>query len=35
MKIKNNPLTWLILTAIVMLAFPWLTITFIKGDAGM
>ncbi len=35
MKIKNNPITWLILTAIVMLAFPWLTITFIKGDAGM
>ena len=35
MKIKNNPITWLILTAIVMLVFPWLTITFIKGDAGM
>ena len=35
MKIKNNPLTWLILTAIVMLVFPWLTYTFIKGDTGM
>ena len=35
MKIKNNLLTWLILTAIVMLVFPWLTYTFIKGDTGM
>lgn len=35
MKIKNNLLTWLILTAIMMLVFPWLTYTFIKGDTGM
>ena len=35
MKIKNNLLTWLILTAIVMLVFPRLTYTFIKGDTGM
>ena len=35
MKIKNNLLTWLILTANVMLVFPWLTYTFIKGDTGM
>ena len=35
MKIKNNFLTWLILTAIVMLVLPWLTFMFIKGDAGM
>ncbi len=35
MKIKNNSLTWLILTAIVMLVFPWLTYTFIKGMTGM
>ena len=35
MKIKNNLLTWLILTAVVMLVFPWLTYTFIKGDTGM
>ena len=26
---------WIIATAVIMLLFPWLTVTFIKGDGGM
>lgn len=26
---------WFIASAVVMLAFPWLTVSFVKGDAGM
>lgn len=32
---KNNFLTWLVLSAIVMLLLPWLAINFLKGDIGM
>lgn len=26
---------WIIASAVIMLAFPWLAVTFIKGDGGM
>ena len=26
---------WMLATAVIMLVFPWLTVTFIKGDGGM
>ena len=26
---------WIIASALIMLAFPWLAVTFIKGDGGM
>lgn len=32
---KKNIILWLVASAAVMLAFPWLTVTFVKGDAGM
>ena len=32
---KNKFVFWLVISAIVMLAFPWLIITFVKSDAGM
>lgn len=32
---KNKFVFWLVISAIVMLAFPWLVITFVKSDAGM
>ena len=32
---KKNIILWLAVSAVVMLAFPWLTVIFVKGDAGM
>mgnify|MGYP006968297011 FL=1 len=32
---KKNTILWLAASAVVMLAFPWLAVTFVKGDAGM
>ena len=32
---KKNIILWLAVSAVVMLAFPWLAVTFVKGDAGM
>lgn len=26
---------WIIASSVIMLAFPWLAVTFIKGDGGM
>ena len=33
--VKKNIILWMAASAVVMLAFPWLAATFIKGDAGM
>ena len=32
---KKNIILWLAVSAVVMLALPWLAVTFVKGDAGM
>ena len=32
---KKNIILWLAASAVVMLAFPWLAVTFVKGDVGM
>ena len=32
---KKNIILWMAALAVVMLAFPWLAVTFVKGDAGM
>ena len=32
---KKNTILWMAASAVVMLAFPWLAATFVKGDAGM
>ena len=32
---KKNIILWLVASAVVMLVFPWLAVTFVKGDAGM
>ena len=32
---KKNIILWLAASVAVMLAFPWLAVTFVKGDAGM
>ena len=32
---KKNIILWLAASALVMLAFPWLAVTFVRGDAGM
>ncbi len=32
---KKNTILWMAASAVVMLAFPWLAVTFVKGDAGM
>ena len=32
---KKNIILWMAASAAVMLAFPWLAVTFVKGDAGM
>ncbi|MDO4750042.1 MAG: hypothetical protein Q4A39_04285 [Eubacteriales bacterium] len=32
---KRKLTKWLILSAVIMLLFPWLAVTFVKGDAGM
>ena len=32
---KQNIVLWLVASAVVMLAFPWLAVTFVNGDAGM
>ena len=32
---KKNIILWLAASVVVMLAFPWLAVTFVKGDAGM
>ena len=32
---KKNIILWLAVSAVVMLMFPWLAVTFVKGDAGM
>ncbi|NBH86129.1 hypothetical protein D7X88_18180 [bacterium C-53] len=32
---KKNIILWVASLAVVMLAFPWLAVTFVKGDAGM
>ena len=32
---KKNIILWVAASAVVMLAFPWLAVTFVKGDAGM
>jgi len=33
--VKNKFIFWIVISAIIMFAFPWLTVTFIKGDASM
>lgn len=32
---KKNIILWLAVSAVVMLALPWLAVTFVNGDAGM
>ena len=32
---KKNIILWMAASAVVMLAFPWIAVTFVKGDAGM
>ncbi len=32
---KQKVMIWLAVTLTVMLVFPWLAVTFVKGDAGM
>lgn len=32
--VSENP-GWMLATAVIMLVFPWLAVTFIKGDGGM
>ena len=32
---KKNFILWLAASAVVILALPWLAVTFVKGDAGM
>lgn len=32
---KKEVTLWLVISAIIMLALPWLAVTFVKGDAGM
>lgn len=32
---KNSIMFWMAVSAVVMLAFPWLAVTFVKGDEGM
>ena len=32
---KKIIIFWLAVTAVIMLALPWLVVTFVKGDAGM
>ena len=32
---KKNTILWMAASAVVMLAFPWLAVTFVKVDAGM
>ena len=32
---KKNIILWIAVSAVVMLMFPWLAVTFVKGDAGM
>lgn len=32
---KKNIILWLAASAAVMLALPWIAVTFVKGDAGM
>ena len=32
---KQSIILWMAASAVVMLAFPWLAVTFVKGDAGM
>ncbi len=32
---KKNTILWMAASAVVMLAFPWLAVTFVKGDVGM
>ena len=32
---KNNFILWVIISLIVMLALPWLAVSFVKDDAGM
>ena len=32
---KKNIILWLAVSAVVMLALPWLAVTLVKGDAGM
>jgi hypothetical protein len=34
-NMKKIIIFWLVISAAVMLALPWLTVTFVKGDAGM
>ena len=33
--VKKNIILWVASSAVVMLAFSWLAVTFVKGDAGM
>ena len=32
---KKKIIFWLAVTTVIMLALPWLAVTFVKGDAGM
>ena len=32
---KQSIILWMAASSVVMLAFPWLAVTFVKGDAGM
>lgn len=34
-NMKNHFTLWLAVSAVVMLAFPWMAVTFVKGDGGM
>lgn len=34
-NMKNNFIFWFIISAVIMLALPWLAVSFIKGDGGM
>ena len=34
-NMKNNFILWFIISAVIMLALPWLAVSFIKGDGGM
>ena len=32
---KKNIILWMVVSTAIMLALPWLAVTFVKGDAGM
>ncbi len=34
-EMNKNMIIWFAVSAVLMLALPWLAVTFVKGDAGM